>query len=407
MFRARPTLPLAVLLAIGPALAVAQYRAMAPAVTIALVLMVGLHLLARRSLPWPRHSGVLAAGFALLGWGAVTALWAPEPLRVATGTLSLAGLLVLAAMATRAVMDDTTENLRLLGPALALGLLLGAVLAAFDHFTDNLFRAAIRGFPPVTPQLGFGLKPSTAVLVALLPLLLGATVLPMLVRLGLIATGTAVVLVLTAEASKIAILAALVAVAAAAVVPRLATRLAGFGLAALILASPWLVEVLSSRLPSLAALPPSASHRVLIWDFVAERIAGNRVFGWGFEASREIPGGEDPVAQAALLRHGLTSPELLDFFSRAQNLPLHPHNASLQLWLELGLGGALLGALLAILVMEAVGRGGLRAAGIGAGVSCAVIGQLSFSVWSPWWVATQLLVAVTLTGLASLRRRGG
>ena len=86
------------------------------------------------------------------------------------------------------------------------------------------------------------------------------------------------------------------------------------------------------RLPGLLtaadAIKGSAGHRLLIWSFVGERIAERPLLGWGLDASRAIPGGKEEI------RPGLT------------RLPLHPHNAALQVWLELGMPGALLAALL-------------------------------------------------------------
>ena len=77
----------------------------------------------------------------------------------------------------------------------------------------------------------------------------------------------------------------------------------------------------------------SAGHRLLIWSFAGDRIAERPLIGWGLDASRAIPGGDDPI------RPGESW------------MPLHPHNAALQLWLELGVPGAVLFALLAALAL--------------------------------------------------------
>ena len=50
-FLRSPTLPVAVLLAVGPGLAVAQFRAMAPGVVLVLVLAVSAHWRMRGGLP--------------------------------------------------------------------------------------------------------------------------------------------------------------------------------------------------------------------------------------------------------------------------------------------------------------------------------------------------------------------
>jgi O-antigen ligase len=78
-------------------------------------------------------------------------------------------------------------------------------------------------------------------------------------------------------------------------------------------------------------------------------------------------------------------------------MPMHPHNATLQMWLELGAVGAALYALLCGLCLWAMSRMGLSrtalAAGAGGVLAVFVIGQLSFSAWQSWWLCVQLLAA--------------
>ncbi len=380
---------------------------MAPAVIIALLACVLGHWLVRGRLPWPRPSALLAVSAALLAWGAASAAWAPHALHALQGVASLGGLLLLAAMAARAVAEDEARNLRLLPPALAIGLGLGILAAGLDHASGNMLRAAVRGFPPITPQLGFGLKAAVTVIVVLLPLVLGLRAVPGRLRLGLLAAGTALALALPAESAKIAVVVALGVGAAAAVLPRLSAGLAIAAALAVVLAAPLATSQILARSPDIARLPPSATHRVLIWDFVAARIADRPLGGWGFESSRRIPGGDDVFPADTTARFGLTTPALQDYYRGAKQLPLHPHNAALQLWLELGAVGAALGAALAALLLRAALRTGLPAAGLGAAAACAVVGLLSYGMWQPWWIATQALVAVTLVGLGRLHRPAG
>lgn len=129
-------------------------------------------------------------------------------------------------------------------------------------------------------------------------------------------------------------------------------------------------------------LARSGYHRLLIWHFTAERIAERPALGWGFDSARAIPGGK----------------QNLDWAEQA--MPLHPHNAVLQIWLELGLGG---GVLLGILVGWALSRlGGSawprpdKAAALAVTASLAGVACLSYGVWQSWWMAAMLL-AVALT----------
>lgn len=68
----------------------------------------------------------------------------------------------------------------------------------------------------------------------------------------------------------------------------------------------------------------SVAHHYQIWRFAADRAAERPFLGWGFNSSRMLPGGHQLMAENAEL------------------LPLHPHNAVLQVWLELGVPGLLL-----------------------------------------------------------------
>ena len=123
----------------------------------------------------------------------------------------------------------------------------------------------------------------------------------------------------------------------------------------------------------------SAAHRLLIWQFVGEKIAERPLLGWGLDSSRAIPGGQGAVQGFSPL------------------LPLHPHNAALQLWLELGLLGGVLGAAIAVSVGLGAGRrigaGSARAIAAGMTVSASVVALLGFGIWQSWWISTLGLVA--------------
>ena len=77
-------------------------------------------------------------------------------------------------------------------------------------------------------------------------------------------------------------------------------------------------------------------------------------------------------------------------------MPLHPHNGALQLWLELGGIGALIGAALMLMLGVAASRSAAPAVGAGMLASAAVTGMLSFGLWQAWWVASLLLAMVAL-----------
>jgi O-antigen ligase len=136
-----------------------------------------------------------------------------------------------------------------------------------------------------------------------------------------------------------------------------------------------------ARIPGLVvaadSFKSSAGHRLLIWSFVGERIAERPVLGWGLDASRAIPGGN---TEARLGQNWLS---------------LHPHDAPLQVWLELGVPGAVLLALLLGLFwlrLERLNGPWLYLAAAGGSLTAALAPVFAaYGVWQEWWIGTLAL----------------
>jgi O-antigen ligase len=205
-----------------------------------------------------------------------------------------------------------------------------------------------------------------------------------------------VLISLPGETARLATIAGLGAALFSLAAPRLGPRLVGALVAVAVLVMPLLVGFIP-KIPS-ASLPPSAVHRLVIWDFAAARIAEKPLAGWGLEASRALPGGRARPDAATLDRLNITTPAQREFLALAhvEVMPLHPHNGALQLWLELGGIGALIGAALILLLGFAASRSAAPAVGAGMLASAAVTGMLSFGLWQAWWVASLLLAMVAL-----------
>jgi O-antigen ligase len=280
------------------------------------------------------------------------------------------------------------------------GLVAGLLLAGLDHATGNAVRAAVRGLKETPAHLHFGLKPAASAMALWLPLVAAAAPgLPRVWRGSILAAGAAVLLLLPGETPKIAVLAAAAAGGAALLAPRSAPRLLGASLAGAVLLMPAVLGPVLARGVPADGLPPSAAHRLLIWDFAAARIAERPLLGWGMEGSRAVPGHDANPSPEALARFDIGYPVA----ARWQMLPLHPHNGALQLWLELGLPGALLGAALAALLGRAASRAARPAVAAAALASGAVTAMLSFGAWQEWWVGAALMAAAALAGMP---RRG-
>ena len=149
---------------------------------------------------------------------------------------------------------------------------------------------------------------------------------------------------------------------------RRAARLLGAATAGYTLAAPLVMLAASraglyDRLKGASAVQPSWAERPRIWGFVAERWAEHPLRGAGLDASRTFP----------------------------NVVPLHPHNGALQLWFELGLPGAVLGALFWLWLWRRIGEAAERnrlhgAAAAGAATVYLVIGAISYGLWQEWWL---------------------
>jgi O-antigen ligase len=370
-------------------------RGAAPLAAVAGLLASGL-VLAR-----PRPGlGVVLPPAALLGalvaWGGLSALWSIDPGRSLLLAARLGGLfaagLALAAAASRIAAPSR----------LALALVAGTALGVALAFADRASAGGISRLVSVRPFIAARLNQEAA-LAALLLLPLATLFVASgrrLLALAAAAALAAVVLALDDTTAKIAFAASL-PVAALFHVRRPATARVAAALTALaILTAPVTLPNLA-RLPGLFAaadaFKSSAGHRLLIWSFAGDRIAERPFLGWGLDAARAIPGGQDEIRPGQ------------------QWLPLHPHDGAIQVWLELGAPGAALAALLVGWLWLSLGDSSwLRAyaaAAAGSLAAALVLAASGWGIWEEWWIATLELatfaiLAVGRAGAIPRPRRG-
>ena len=125
---------------------------------------------------------------------------------------------------------------------------------------------------------------------------------------------------------------------------------------------------------------PSWGARLNIWSFTAAKIVEKPWTGWGLDSSRMF---------------GLA-------------IPLHTHDGALQIWLELGLVGALIvsaiwACILAPVAVFARTDRVLAAVCAATAASYLTVGALSFGVWQEWWLALGALAFAACAVLARAR----
>jgi len=328
---------------------------------------------------------------ALLSWSEISAFWALDMAGAMKLGLRLALLILLGVFAIRLASEKQISLQGLVPIGYLLGLLtLGTGYAYAKTYGDSLWGSYF--FDPLTT-----LNNGSAIMALLLcPVSVILWKQDRRVQAGfLIGIVLGALFFLSSGAAILAVMSAAVVFFLVATFGKPATITIGSLVALLTLTAP---EVASYTLKSepvykvLSNTPPSVDHRVKMWEFVTMKISERPVLGHGMDASRHIP---------------------QDAYRLAPNMeimPLHPHNAPLQIRLELGWPGSILAALFLFALFRYIARNGsdrvtlaMRAGSICAYLS---IGAVSYGVWQNWWVSTALVLAM-ITEIASEQEDDG
>lgn len=370
-----------------------------PLAVVPLTLAAALAALAAEWLSGERLSrppkAIALAALLFAAWALVSALWAIDGPRAAetwtrlVPTVAGGGFLIL-----HAVRQPAARRRRLAGWLLA-GFAVGLAILLFEGVSGRALNLFLAGLVDQLPdEGGFPLNrlnrgaaalailswPAAAALAARLP-----DRLPWRRRwpVLLLPLGTTLALAFYDSAAATLACALGLAVAVAALpAPRLLRALLLAVTAVVLLAMPPIAQGLSGLgLAENESLDFSLRHRAFIWDFAAGAIAERPLAGYGLDSSRDLERPGDPRFDAT---HGA--------------LPLHPHNAALQVWLELGVVGLLLGGGLLLLLLARLRRGPPLAVALdlGLAVCVLVIGLLAYGVWQYHWLVVPLVAAALL-----------
>ncbi len=146
---------------------------------------------------------------------------------------------------------------------------------------------------------------------------------------------------------------------------------------------------ISDGLSKKAPAAHSIVYRLHIWNFTTDRIMEKPVLGWGTGASKRI--GTDAEGS-------LVDPKFGDL---GEPIPVHPHNAVLQIWLEFGLVGAVTVFLLVARALTLADRiataPGTRIWTFSVIALLACFFGFNFSISSSWWLTSVVVfIAITL-----------
>ncbi|WP_349371514.1 O-antigen ligase family protein [Salinarimonas sp.] len=328
--------------------------------------------------------GALAIGLVVLAGASLT--WTPAPTRGAEYVAHVAGSLALLGVAL--------ANARVLAPKLsAVGLAAAMTLAGLVLALDVAFDGRLRGALGFSTDL-FRLNRAAVALALLLPL---ATMLlrqrrrP--VALGLVwLAGLAAIFSSQSASAQLGVLVVAVTLAVALAAPVATHRLVAVVAVAATLAIPFLAPVINDLIPR--AVHDAVGYGTLtirgeIWREYAALVWERPFLGFGIEAGHVAAALPEAArladAERALLNWG------------------HPHNGALQVWFELGLVGALLGAALLAALFRALERhaGPLLPAATATAAGAYAVAFVSHGAWQAWWWCLLGLIAMLFAAALS------
>jgi len=332
-------------------------------------------------------------GAALALWAAVTLLWTPNPnpvtvLRVimvpALGLLLVRALRDLPAPGADLVARWTMIGGVAMAALMAMEVWSGGLILAWTH-PDELTAPPDVWNIPIYATLARG----AAILAPLLfayALLIYARTRSFLLSLGFAAVVFAVCFSTNMDAAWVSLLGGAVVFVVALVAPRFAL----VGLFGSLILYTALAPVISAHFLTLDGVTDlgrapwrGMEQRIGIWHHVAGLVAERPILGYGFDAARAL-------SLDKALVPGTNWPAL----------PLHTHNAIMQIWLELGAAG--IGLVIAMLAMTARALWPMTTQPLHLATTAAtiatttIIALISFGIWQYWWLATWFLVAAVL-----------
>lgn len=157
--------------------------------------------------------------------------------------------------------------------------------------------------------------------------------------------------------------------------------------------------------PSLSKYSDSILHRFIIWQTAKDHILKNPIIGAGLNSTRFLYTKEDRIYYLVEIP---STGRSWGVFS--EPIPLHPHNAILQVWMELGLLGAVLLAVFLVAILNQLRLLALphwETAASFAFFACALtIESISYGAWQSWWLSGLWLSSALVVSTLSPGRTG-
>jgi exopolysaccharide production protein ExoQ len=340
----------------------------------------------RRLPPIDRPLALLAVAFAVLCWASVA--WSIDPHRSEQAALQVTAIFAGALLFLASPSPADTERLF---HTMAAATVLGAVVLTLDTAAGYRLQALLVGpHPDVGAKYNRGVD--YLVLIAWPQLAFAAHRRDWRRGVALIVSVAVSVALGLSLAAQVAVITGLLALLLAWWLPRAIAPLATIGTVLVATGQPVVERLMATHRAQLAPyLKYSGLHRLEIWDYMTARVTERPLLGWGIAGANEVP---------------ITPQEFSHYVVVRPGHGIYPHDQWLQLWVETGAIGALLGLALALLVLWRIRRipPGIRAFAYATFASAAVVASVNFEVMTDSWWAALAASAFLFDAVVSTRR---
>jgi exopolysaccharide production protein ExoQ len=326
---------------------------------------------------------------ALILWGGLSTFWSLDPKASLTLFTRLLSSYMLGIGWCSLLRIQSPENTKLIQFYLLLGIIVAFILISIDYLLGNpwqalSFKTSAKAFVPLALTISIAVWPAVQWL---------KTKYNSYVVILFVLCASFFLSLIDCDTAPLGLLTGLFVGVLAYFSPKLVSRMGQFLSVILILSLPFVIHsfLTFERIHQINSVIHNFSHihRLYVWQNVSEKIQQHWLNGYGLDTSRNEALGGGKKSWTMVDKDGK------QILINSKEIPMHPHNAPLQWWLELGIVGAILGALLHYQFLSCLSRcNGITAlTGIGLFIGSSFIAWINLGFWQSWWLAVLWILA--------------
>lgn len=325
-------------------------------------------------------------------WSFLLCLWSEEPLKSFLDSLKITSITI----GGLSLFSLSSKDRWIFQPALEKGLLYGIPFCAATLTGIVLIWPILSHKLSRAPEFLISFNRGCIIMALLIWPFLAVCIKQRYVKTAIFTTMGVIIGVfyLESEAAKLSIVIGLLMFLGGKFLRPASFKGLGIIIAFLTFSSPWIAktifspEVVMEHTPSLFKIP-SHRHRLYIFEACVNKIFENPFLGRGLNYSRYVHENTPNTEEITLNSLNLTHDQPLKLKRDLAGVARHPHNASLQVWYEMGLPGIILFAVFLSSLLWKMGDASLsrldRQTSLATFTVGLVVAHISFNLWQTWW----------------------